>query len=81
MLSMHGENIRSTSLLIIELHDFEPKLLVNYLQKYLQQVVKKNDELYPFTRFFFCLYLFHFLVFKFELIFFIYDGSIFVVNL
>jgi hypothetical protein len=36
-----------TSLLIIELHASEPKLLVNYLLDFLLQVTKKNGELYP----------------------------------
>jgi hypothetical protein len=46
-----------TSLLIIELHAFEPKLFVNYLLEFLLQVIEKNGELYPPTRFsfYFCV--------------------------
>jgi hypothetical protein len=39
-----------TSKLIINLHEFDPKLLVNYLFQFLLQVAKKNEELYLFSK-------------------------------
>jgi hypothetical protein len=40
----------NTSKLIIDLHEFDPKLLVNYLFQFLLQVAKKNKKLYLFTK-------------------------------
>ncbi len=40
----------NTSKLIISLHEFDSKLLVNYLSQFLLQVAKKNEELYFFTK-------------------------------
>jgi len=50
---MHGINYKKldNSLSIVELHASEPKLLVNYLSKFLLKVVKKNGEFYPPTKF------------------------------
>jgi hypothetical protein len=53
MRSMHGINYKKldTSLSIVKLHAFKPKLLVNYLSKFLLQVVKRNGDFYPPTKF------------------------------
>ncbi len=50
---MHGKNYKKldNSLSIVELHASKPKLLVNYLSKFLLQVVKKDREFYPPTKF------------------------------
>ncbi len=50
---MHGKNYKKldNSLSIMELHASKPKLLVNYLSKFLLQVVKKDREFYPPTKF------------------------------
>ncbi len=50
---MHGINYKKldNSLSIMELHAFEPKLLINYLSKKFLEVVKKNGEFYPPTKF------------------------------
>jgi hypothetical protein len=63
MHSMHGRNYKKldTSLSIVELYAFEPKLLVNYLSKKLLQVVKKNREFYPPTKL--CSYSFIYFIF------------------
>ncbi len=36
---------------IVELHILKPKSLVNYLSKFLLQVMKKDGEFYPPTKF------------------------------
>ncbi len=50
---MHGINYKKldNSLSIVELHILKPKSLVNYLSKFLLQVMKKDGEFYPPTKF------------------------------
>jgi len=47
-----------TSLLIVDLHASNPKLLVSYLSNFLLEVAKNNGELYPPTRLSSCSYFY-----------------------
>jgi hypothetical protein len=64
----------------MELHTSKPKLLVNYLSKFLLQVMKKNGEFYPPAKFSSYSYI-YFICWFFYLnkVFKKIDGVIFVV--
>jgi hypothetical protein len=65
---MHGINYKKldNSLLIMELCVFEPKLLVNYLSKFLLLILKNNCEFYPPTKFSTYPYIYFICCFLFE---------------